>query len=294
MPARHYHNGYEIFYLVSGDVCYFIEDKAYQLVGGVLLLIDMNEIHKLVNAGGDSFERITLVFKREFMEDLFPGNKNFDVLSSFSQKGHLLRFSGAEQSAIEHLFDKMVSEFNNKPPGYEFYLKTLMFELLIFIYRHQEAAPRGATQETRIVNKKIFEVVDYLNRHYHQRHSVNDIAKRFYISPSYFCKTFRDSTGFTFTEYLNNILIKEARALLVGTGLKVSQIAEKIGFDNMTHFGRVFKEITGLSPLKYRQTYRHIEQHKTAKLLVGQPGCCAALQPSSPHKARNSNSLPIN
>ncbi|MEC0168226.1 helix-turn-helix domain-containing protein [Paenibacillus graminis] len=56
------------------------------------------------------------------------------------------------------------------------------------------------------------------------------------------------------------VRIKEARTLLVGTGLKVSQIAEKIGFDNMTHFGRVFKEITGLSPLKYRQTYRHIEQ----------------------------------
>ncbi|WP_025708492.1 hypothetical protein [Paenibacillus graminis] len=35
MPTRHYHNGYEIFYLVSGDVCYFIEDKAYQVVGGV-------------------------------------------------------------------------------------------------------------------------------------------------------------------------------------------------------------------------------------------------------------------
>ncbi|WP_025708493.1 helix-turn-helix domain-containing protein [Paenibacillus graminis] len=150
------------------------------------------------------------MFKREFMEDLFPDNKNFDVLSGFSQKGHLLRFSGVEQSAIERLFDKMVAEFNNKPPGYEFYLKTLMFELLIFIYRHQETSPRRTTQETGIVNKKIFEVVDYLNRHYDQRYSVNDIAKRFYISPSYFCKTFRDSTGFTFTEYLNNVRIKEA------------------------------------------------------------------------------------
>lgn len=50
--------------------------------------------------------------------------------------------------------------------------------------------------------------------------------------------------------------IKEARALLINTAFKVAKIAENVGFDNMTHFGRVFKEITGLSPLKYRQTYK--------------------------------------
>ncbi|MEK3770758.1 helix-turn-helix domain-containing protein [Paenibacillus sp. FSL R5-0887] len=49
---------------------------------------------------------------------------------------------------------------------------------------------------------------------------------------------------------------QEARALLINTAFKVAKIAENFGFDNMTHFGRVFKEITGLSPLKYRQTYK--------------------------------------
>jgi len=42
----------------------------------------------------------------------------------------------------------------------------------------------------------------------------------------------------------------------LNTAFKVAKIAENVGFDNMTHFGRVFKEITGLSPLKYRQTYK--------------------------------------
>lgn len=55
---------------------------------------------------------------------------------------------------------------------------------------------------------------------------------------------------------MNNVRIKEARALLINTAFKVAKIAENVGFDNMTHFGRVFKEITGLSPLKYRQTYK--------------------------------------
>lgn len=71
--------------MVSGDICYFIEDKAYQVVGGSLLLIDINKIHKLVNSSGETFERITLVFKREFLEDLFPNNKTLDLLSTLHE-----------------------------------------------------------------------------------------------------------------------------------------------------------------------------------------------------------------
>ncbi|MFC5701884.1 helix-turn-helix domain-containing protein [Cohnella faecalis] len=257
MPTQHYHNGFEIFYLVAGDVCYFINDKAYQVVGGVMLLIDVDEIHKLVNFSGDTFERITLVFKREFIEGIFPGNHSFDVLSCFLKDRHMLTFSGYEQSFIEKLFDKMISEFTKQPPGYEFYLKTLLFELLIFIYRHLESSQTKAySEENNIVNRKIFDIVDFLNRNYDKQHTIRDISSRFFISPSYFCKSFRDSTGFTFTEYLNNVRIKEARVLLTQTGMKVADVAEKVGFENLTHFGRVFKEITGLSPLKYRQANR--------------------------------------
>lgn len=145
--------------MVSGDICYFIEDKAYQVVGGSLLLIDINKIHKLVNSSGETFERITLVFKREFLEDLFPNNKTLDLLSTFTRDCHLLRFNGSEQNFIEKLFNKMVSEFTKQPPGYEFYLKTLMFELLIYIYRHQEAMPPAITEEISVVNKKYLKLL---------------------------------------------------------------------------------------------------------------------------------------
>ncbi len=256
MPTHHYHNGYEIFYLVSGDICYFVNDVAYQVVGGALLMIDVNEVHKLVNSSGETFERITLVFQKEFLDDLFPADKSFNVLSGFVEGHRLLRLSGSDQAFVEKLFDKMVAEFAKRPPGYEFYLKTLLFELLLFIYRSVQAASQSVQETGGVIHRKIFEIVDYLNRHYDQPHTIADISRRFFISPSYFCKSFKDSTGFTFTEYLNNVRIKEARSLLVDTELKVAHIAERVGFDSLTHFGRVFKEITSLSPLKYRRIYR--------------------------------------
>ncbi|GIO70272.1 hypothetical protein BCV73_23590 [Paenibacillus sp. SSG-1] len=256
MPTRHYHNGYEIFYLVSGDISYFIEDQSYQVVGGALLIINMNEIHKLVNSSKESFERITLLFQEEFLEDMFPYNDSFHVLSSFASGKHFMPLNGQEQSFIEKLFDKMIAEYNKQPPGYEYYLKTLLFELLIFIYRKSSTLPAVDHTGGNPIHKKIFDIVDYLNQNYHETQTIQGISSKFFISPSYFCKTFRENTGFTFTEYLNNVRIKEARRLLTGSTLKIADIAERVGFESMTHFGRIFKDITSLSPLKYRQTYK--------------------------------------
>lgn len=254
MPSRHYHNGYEIFYLVSGDICYFIGDRAYQAVSGSLFVIDMNEIHKLVNAGGASFERVTLEFKKEFLDDLFARGMPVDVMSGFSRGLPFIKLSVQERGLVERLFDHMIREFTEKPEGYESCLKTLLYQLLLLIRRKTNAA--SAEQPlVHSVRNKTFEIVDYINRHYQEKLTIADIAQRYGISPSYFCKTFRQSTGYTFTEYVNHVRIKEAKGLLAAGNDKVAAVAGQVGFESLTHFGRVFKEVTGMSPLKYRRQY---------------------------------------
>ncbi|MED5016089.1 helix-turn-helix domain-containing protein [Paenibacillus chibensis] len=256
MPMHHYHDGYEIFYLVSGDICYFIGDQAYQAVSGALFIIGMNEIHKLVNASGATFERITLEFKKEFLEGLFPEGQSFDVMSSFNEGRPFVKLTGQEQGYVERHLEHMIHEFTHMPEGYEACLQTLLFQLLLFILRKMSSAQAPEQTSIGTIHKKTFEIVDYMNRHYAERLTIEGISKRFYISPSHFCKTFRKSTGFTFTEYLNHVRIKEAKALLIGTSDKVADVAERVGFESLTHFGRTFKELTGMPPLKYRRLHQ--------------------------------------
>lgn len=255
MPSQHYHDGYEILYLVSGDICYFINGQAYQAVSGALLLVDMNEIHKLVNASGASFERITLEFKKEFLDALYLNGLPIDVMSVFRQRRPFVKLTGQEMSFVERQMGQMILEFTKKPEGYEACLQTLLFQLLLFIHRKMSLSAAAEQTAVHSIHKKTFEIVDYINRHFEERLTIEQISSRFYISPSYFCKMFRKSTGFTFTEYVNNVRVKEAKALLAGGTDKVAVIAEKVGFESLTHFGRIFKELTGISPLKYRQQH---------------------------------------
>lgn len=81
MPSNHYHDAYEILYLVSGELYYFIEDRTFQIVSGVLLFINANDLHRLINVNGTMYERVTLLFKREFLRD-FLRTALFHVTSS--------------------------------------------------------------------------------------------------------------------------------------------------------------------------------------------------------------------
>ena len=72
-------------------------------------------------------------------------------------------------------------------------------------------------------------------------------------SPSYFCRSFKETTGFSFVEYLNNIRIREAQRLLEGNEAEGHPHRRASGFDSVAHFGRVFKQVTSQTPLECRK-----------------------------------------
>jgi AraC-like DNA-binding protein len=63
---------------------------------------------------------------------------------------------------------------------------------------------------------------------------------------------FKKATGLTFTEYLGRVRIEKANALLLNPHLRISEIAYDVGFQSLTHFNRVFRDITGQSPTAFR------------------------------------------
>lgn len=257
MPSNHYHDAYEILYLVSGELYYFIEDRTFQIVSGVLLFINANDLHRLINVNGTMYERVTLLFKREFLRDFFADSPlPSDLFSCFHSRSNAIKLSGNDQIFIENLFNKLIHEDTKRPPGFDYYRKILLMELLIFIQRKKLPYQNEHFVETNKTHKKISQIIHFINGNFAEPLSLEYISDRFSISTSHLSRTFKDTTGFTFIEYINNTRLKEARSLLQDSKLTVSEIAERTGFGNLTHFGRVFKTMTGTSPLKYRKQNR--------------------------------------
>jgi AraC-like DNA-binding protein/ligand-binding sensor protein len=86
------------------------------------------------------------------------------------------------------------------------------------------------------------------------------VAQAMHVSTFYFCKMFKKATGLTFTEYLSRVRVEKAKNLLRNPHLRISEIAYDVGFQSLTHFNRVFRQVAGQSPSEYRdsKSVRHM------------------------------------
>lgn len=93
---------------------------------------------------------------------------------------------------------------------------------------------------------------EFIDEHQAEDLSLTDVARAVNASTFYFCKVFKKSTGINFTDYVSRVRIEKAKNLALNPNLRISEIAFEVGFQSLTHFNRVFKRITGMSPTEYR------------------------------------------
>ncbi len=254
MKTKHFHDAFEIYYLFKGERYYFINDRIYHLKKGDLVFIDVHSIHKTNDADIPDHERILIAFKKAYLNNILIEAGDYDLFSCFHKNTNILRLNEEDQTFIEQLLFKMLAENNNPTDGSLIHLKIMLAEFLIFSGRLFQNTPNYVSENSNPMYSKISEVITHINKNYMQDLTLDSIAKTFFISTWYLSRTFKKITGLNLNEYINNVKIREAQLLLSSTKLNITKISETVGYDSPTHFGRVFKSITGVSPLKYRKT----------------------------------------
>jgi AraC-like DNA-binding protein len=254
MDSDHYHETYEIYYLLAGERSYYINNLIYTLRKGDLIFINKNELHRTTSKGSASHERILINFEEVFLQKTLA---NYDLSFPFlTAQSLLLRPGVHDQGIIEYILFTLLKEQEEQRSQHIPYLQTLLIQLLIEMNRVQEISREPIAPESSEKQLKVYEIIDYLHAHYADKLTLEQLSETFFISSTYLCRLFKQTTGFTIIEYLNYTRIKEAQRLLQSTDAKVTTIAENTGFDSIAHFGRVFKQIVNRSPLQYRKQNR--------------------------------------
>lgn len=94
--------------------------------------------------------------------------------------------------------------------------------------------------------------IDYIEAKYMEDIKLDDISSYLDINKSYFCSIFKEETGSTFTQYLNKVRIDKSKELLLNENTSVLDIALAVGFNNQNYYNIVFKRLTDITPLEYR------------------------------------------
>ena len=95
---------------------------------------------------------------------------------------------------------------------------------------------------------------EYIEKNYQENINLNKISNYVSLSKNYFCNIFKKETGITIWDYLIKIRMEEAKRMLLDTGLKTYEVSERVGYDDPSYFGRLFKKYTGFTPIEFRDS----------------------------------------
>lgn len=255
MVARHFHDTYELYYLLEGQRYYFIDRQTYLVKAGDVVMIRPNQIHKTSMAQESYHNRILLQIDGRAMDPFLKACGMGGMEEVYAQDAMILSVPEKERPDIEELLFRIQKEMKERLSQYEVRVKLKLAELFLMLLRSQKRVP--FLEENQKVetwkHKKVHEVADYLLNHPETEESLEELAKRFYISKSYLSRIFREVTSFTVNEYKNINRIKKSQQLLNHSTYSVTEISELLGFENLTYYERVFKKYAGVTPLKYRK-----------------------------------------
>lgn len=255
--ALHHHDFYEVYFFLSGSVSYNIESRSYRLSPGDLLLISPSELHQPVFSDDrKNYERIVLWINSAFLEQFdSPGR---EVSRCFGQPGqphnNLVHTDGATREILTFLFSQMIAESRSEEFGAELYALGCMAQALVMINRlslraEQETEPRENTDSA------VYRILGYINDHYREELSLDDLANRFFISKYHLSREFNRIVGTSVYRYIIQKRLIMARQLMAA-GTPTSTVYQQCGFGDYSNFYRAFRAEYEMSPREYVESLK--------------------------------------
>ncbi|MFD1139111.1 helix-turn-helix domain-containing protein [Paenibacillus urinalis] len=251
----HWHDHMEWVYVKTGKVKLQIDGDFDVLEQGDLAFVNSKQLHRAEQLAPDT-QLVCIVFNEALVRgnglDITEHHYFLPYLHLKQQWPRIVRNREACMQPISLSFLRLVEEFERKQPGYELMVKSELLHIFGQYFRHaqQVAKVRNYRQPD---THNLSRLLEMLRERYQEDISVMEAARLVSLSPNYFCSVFKKVTGKTLKEYIHTLRTQEAEQLLLTTNYSISEIAEAVGFSNLTYFGRVFKKIKNIPPSDVRK-----------------------------------------
>lgn len=252
-PEYHSHDFLEVAYILSGEGKYRIDDRIYPVKEGDLILINPGVKHQALLCPEVDTPAT----------EFFVGFSNIRITgcpdNSMPLPGgeYILHTTGELSQRLFKICASMEAENAVRRQGRYFMLKSYLVQLLLLVIREQcepMERPRGYSFESAGKKYVAEQVITYIEDHYSEKISLDQIAENMYLSPFYISRIFKGETGNTPIRHLINIRLEKAKGLLEnGYQGSIQEVAALVGYDDAYHFSKLFKKKYGISPSQVRK-----------------------------------------
>lgn len=234
---------FQIKYVVRGSGSVIRNGQTYHVGPKEVFFLDLNKPHRYHANPSDPWELLWVHFGGSQALDYFQLLEN-DSCPVY-QVCNPLR--------IKQLFSELFDLFDQRPVGFEVLASSMITDVLSdLVVKKMEGGSENTSLNPPQYPEAIKRGIFYLEHHFSEPVNVKRISHEALLSPFHFSRLFKRTTGYTVMEYLIKFRLTQAKYLLMQTELPISEIAEKVGFNDQSYFGKVFKRYETLTPKEYR------------------------------------------
>lgn len=241
----HTHDFAEVLFVLSGKGYIYYNGSKRDIKAGDIVIYNANIPHREQGSPEDPLELLFVALDKVEITNLDANcliPPNYDIIYP----------SGDMEEIFQQYFSNIVDEMARKDKFYVEIAKNATITLVMYLYRliNRFEASMDVSQS----NGTLDHVLDYIDKHYLEPITLDQIAEACYINKYYLSHMFSDSKQMTVGQYILGKRMEEAKRLLATTNLTVNEIALNSGFNDQGYFSRAFKKALQMTPLQYRKS----------------------------------------
>lgn len=256
----HQHAFFELAYIVDGQAIHTLNGKRMHVKKGDYFIINYDEEHQYTLINRQPFKLVNVLFKGELLDQSFKNCKDFQQLINhyliqisaalLGQKPTNMIFRDAN-GVILKIIRSITEEYEKQDNGYIALIRCYIVEIII--------------RTLRTICKSNMDIRDhdfvsyiksYIDKNYMNPITLSDLSRELNFSLPYISQRFKQATGYTFVNYLQQKRMEHGGRLVANTDKKIGEISELVGYTDVKFFNAVFKKHWGVTPSAFRKSYR--------------------------------------
>ncbi len=262
----HWHEELEINVVTEGRMECLIGDDSFIMEKGDCIFINQNVMHSIHPIGNEPGKFDAIVFHPAvlFSYSMTYMNTKYliPIIGNPNLKTFLMNFSYEHFHEATEYISELLSANNDMTFGYEIITKICLSRLWLLLLQEFGSAktPQDSRESLPLGESRAKDAVIYIQEHYNEPISLDEIAAAIHVSRSECCRCFKRALHCTPFEYLMKYRIFMASMKIcqdTGNTLSFSDIAVSVGFNNVSYFNKLFKHFLKCTPSQYRKTLRN-------------------------------------
>lgn len=252
----HRHNYFVIIWVKKGAGVHLIDLEKFDLQNDTVYCITPGQVHLLKQNG--PVEGYVLSFTADFMG---TDESNFDLLFNtglFNTFSHspVIKVDAEVKDEMEDAIGRMLKEYANFFLLRSEILRGFLKIFLIYLTRQFEKANQQPAQSRNIELMRKF--LSLLEKNYTQKRMVTDYADELVVTPNYLNEVVKKISGFPASHHIQQRIVLEAKRQAAYSNVTMKEIAYHLGFDDMAHFSKFFKNASGMSFTDFKKSLQGI------------------------------------